>query len=154
MKIFRMSKRLLAMLLTLALLIGALPASALAEDAGGDAAAQPAEAPSQTLTDSLDAVTDSMSEGGNVRRVVYHEVTFELPAGDTERDALATQMQESTLVPDGTPVYELEVPKRPGCLFMGWYYDADLTQLAGEADAVEEDLVLYPRFEVQNGLDG
>ena len=108
MKIFRMSKRLLAMLLTLALLTGALPVSALAEStAEGVSADQQADAQGTVNASLTDALTDALPFTPD-ETVVYHEVTFALPAGTTEEEAGVTVLPEPQMVKDGTQIGVLE----------------------------------------------
>ena len=95
-------KRLLAAILTLALLAGALPVQALAEQPEAPQAEAPQVEASQTLTDTMSDLTEPLTAGQDVKLVTYHEVVFALPAGEGEEEAEVTQMEESTLVPDGT----------------------------------------------------
>ncbi|MBR6891150.1 MAG: hypothetical protein IKN05_09185, partial [Clostridia bacterium] len=43
--------------------------------------------------------------------------------------------------------------KQNGSVFLGWYYDEELTLLAGPDDKVDRNMTLYPRFGLREGMD-
>ena len=76
----------------------------------------------------------------------YKEVRFALPAGISETDAEKTRLPETLLVPKGTKVSELSRPRQMGKVFLGWYYDDELTLTTLPDETIENNLTLYPRF--------
>ena len=128
-------KRMLALLLTLVMLTGALPLTTLAEQVAPPEAAEDAQAPAQgDLAEALGADE------------TYYEVEVALPAGLTEEEAAEITLPEPMMLPAGTLIYAVAEPTRPNYNFTGWYYDDALTQPADGGDAVERNLTLYPSF--------
>ena len=76
----------------------------------------------------------------------YKEVRFALPNGVSELDAENTRLPETAMIPKGTKIADLASPRQPGKVFLGWYYDNNLTLMTGPEDTIENNLTLYPRF--------
>lgn len=145
-------KRYLALMLTLVMLATALPVQALAEDIQPQTAdAAPADAQqSEAQPEQADAPQAPAEDDGTT---VYREVKFALPTGTTDEDVGRTTLPDRQMVEDGTSVNALPTAKQNGSVFLGWYYDEELTLLAGPDDKVDRNMTLYPRFGIREGLD-
>lgn len=82
------------------------------------------------------------SDGGTTTEN-YCEVTFRL--GDGVDAAGVTLPQTKTYV-QGTRISELPTPTKPGAIFLGWFYDAALTEGAQTDDTVTRNLTLYAKM--------
>ena len=78
---------------------------------------------------------------GNVTR--YYEVKFELGEGQNAQDVI---MPETKTYASGTKVEQLPTPYARGQVFLGWYYDAALTDRAASSDTICSDLTLYAQM--------
>ena len=76
------------------------------------------------------------SSGGGTITETYYEVTFEVDG---------VTMPAST-VKAGTPISELPTPTKAGAIFLGWFYDADLTDGAQAGDTVTRNMTLYAKM--------
>ena len=83
----------------------------------------------------------------------YCKVTFVYPAAmeDSLRESIT--MEESVVVEKGSPVYTLPLPVAAGYVFVGWFYDESLTQLATTTDTVTADMTLYPKMVEQGAVE-
>jgi len=81
-----------------------------------------------------------------------YTVTFANTSDTTEAMAKVTKLPATASVAPGTLISSLEEPERYGCMFLGWYYDADKLLLAGDLDQVNNNMTLYPRFATKEGF--
>ena len=83
----------------------------------------------------------------------YCKVTFGYPAAmeDSLRESIT--MEESVVVEKGSLVYTLPLPVAVGYVFVGWFYDESLTQLATTTDTVTADMTLYPKMVEQGAVE-
>ena len=84
----------------------------------------------------------------------YYEVRFALPANASAQDAEYTTLPETAIVPQGTKISDLMTPDRISSIFLGWCYDEEQTVTADETDVIDHSMTLYPRFALQDGMDG
>ena len=139
-------KRMLALLLTLVMLTGALPLTTLAEEVAPPETQAEQTAPVEAQAGSF---ADSLGDGSTA----YFEVKFALPEGATTQEVEYTTLPETAMVPAGTTVGALQTPSRISCLFLGWSYDESGTAVADPEDVIDRNLTLYPRFALKEGLE-
>ena len=78
---------------------------------------------------------------GNVTR--YYEVKFEL--GESQ-NVQGVTMPATKTYRSGTKVEQLPTPYARGQVFLGWYYDAALTDRAASSDTIRSNLTLYAQM--------
>lgn len=78
------------------------------------------------------------STGGGTTTTTYYAVKFELG-----KDQPATQLPGERTVAAGTPISSLPTPSKPGVVFLGWYYDKEMTRPVGAGDQVNGNMTLY-----------
>lgn len=78
------------------------------------------------------------SSGGGTTTTTYYAVKFELG-----KDQPATQLPGERTVAAGTPISSLPTPSKPGVVFLGWYYDKEMTRPVGAGDQVNGNMTLY-----------
>ena len=76
------------------------------------------------------------STGGGTTTTTYYTVSFEVEGAP---------MSPAT-VEAGTRISSLSTPTVEGKVFLGWYYDSDLTRAAGTNDTVNQDTTLYAKL--------
>lgn len=59
----------------------------------------------------------------------------------------------SRKVDKGTKIQALPTAYRDGYIFTSWYYDADRTKAAAQADSIDQDLTLYAEYAAQEPLE-
>ena len=89
---------------------------------------------------------DSGTTGGNLT------VNFSLP-GQYASLKGEVVIPEKTEVEQGTLIADLSEACADMYVFTGWYYDEGLTLKAGPNDTVNENLTLYPSFDMRLGMD-
>ncbi|MBQ2042920.1 MAG: hypothetical protein II485_07045, partial [Firmicutes bacterium] len=82
----------------------------------------------------------------------YCLVEFALPKDATDQDKEYTTLPEPVVVEKGTFVGTLPDADRISCIFLGWNYDETDGSIAQEDDHIDENLVLYPRFALKEGM--
>ncbi|MDE5952483.1 MAG: InlB B-repeat-containing protein, partial [Acetatifactor sp.] len=101
--------------------------------------------PSQPLES---VISSSGNSGDTTTTTTYYQVTFALGSG-----------QDSINLPDakpnaaGTRIDTRPSPVRQDVIFLGWYYDAALTQPVGDSDTVDRNMTLYAKTDSLAGLD-
>ncbi len=73
----------------------------------------------------------------------YYEVQFALGEG---QDATDLTLPETKTYVSGTIITELPTPYQRGSVFLGWYYDAALTDQVETTDTVTHNMTLYARM--------
>lgn len=82
------------------------------------------------------------SDGGTVT-TSYYEVAFRLGDGV---DAAGVTLPQTKTYAQGTRISELPTPAKPGAIFLGWFYDAALTEGAQTDDTVTRNMTLYAKM--------
>lgn len=76
------------------------------------------------------------STGGGTTVTTYYTVSFEVEGAPMPPATVAA----------GTRISSLSTPTVEGKVFLGWYYDSDLTRAAGTNDTVNQDTTLYAKL--------
>lgn len=76
------------------------------------------------------------SSGGGTTVTTYYTVSFEVEGAPMPPATVAA----------GTRISSLSTPTVEGKVFLGWYYDSDLTRAAGTNDTVNQDTTLYAKL--------
>lgn len=76
------------------------------------------------------------SSGGGTTVTTYYTVSFEVEGAPMSPATVAA----------GTRISSLSTPTVEGKVFLGWYYDSDLTRAAGTNDTVNQDTTLYAKL--------
>ena len=76
------------------------------------------------------------STGGGTTTTTYYTVSFEVEGAPMSPATVAA----------GTRISSLSTPTVEGKVFLGWYYDSDLTRAAGTNDTVNQDTTLYAKL--------
>lgn len=76
------------------------------------------------------------STGGGTTVTTNYEVTFVVEGAPMSPATVAA----------GTRISSLSTPTVEGKVFLGWYYDSDLTRAAGTNDTVNQDTTLYAKL--------
>ena len=78
------------------------------------------------------------STGGGTTTTTYYAVSFAMG-----KDQPEIGLPESKTVAAGTPISSLPTPSKPGVVFLGWYYDKEMTRSVGAGDQVTRNMTLY-----------
>lgn len=81
------------------------------------------------------------SSGGSTTR--YYEVEFKLGGGVSDPDVI---LPGTRTYAGGTAITALPTPFKQNTVFLGWYYDEDLTQPVESGDTVNGNMTLYARM--------
>ena len=84
----------------------------------------------------------------------YCEVKFGMPNNVSRDEKSKIALPETKMIKKGTSINSISTPSMSGKMFLGWCYDAALTQMAGPNDVINRNMTLYPRFGSREGLDG
>lgn len=76
------------------------------------------------------------STGGGTTVTTHYEVSFVVEGASMPKSTVAA----------GTRISSLSTPTVEGKVFLGWYYDSDLTRAAGTNDTVNQDMTLYAKL--------
>ncbi|NMA65573.1 MAG: InlB B-repeat-containing protein, partial [Clostridiaceae bacterium] len=90
--------------------------------------------------------TGGASEDDNLgggSKTTYYEVEFKL--GGSEIDLDVTLPESKTYV-SGTSITTLPTPFKKNTVFLGWYYDEELTQPVESGDTVTRNMTLYAKM--------
>ena len=88
------------------------------------------------------------SEGGES----VGEDSTEAESEMDEEDYQLVDLPETMMLKEGTLISTIPIPKLFGYVFLGWYYDKDLTRRAATEDVVDRNMTLYPKF--GSGMEG
>ncbi len=83
----------------------------------------------------------------------YYKVTFALSDKLDEGVKDSITMEQSVMVEKNSLLYTLPLPEAKGYVFVGWFYDEDLTRLAATTETVTSDLTLYPKMVAQDAAE-
>lgn len=81
--------------------------------------------------------------GGGTTTTTYYEVRFALGSGV---DATGVTLPSTATYAANTPVTSLPTPTVQNRTFLGWYYDAAMTQSVASGDKVTRNMTLYARI--------
>ena len=84
----------------------------------------------------------SGGNGGGTTTTTYYEVRFALGSGV---NAAGVTLPNTATYAANTPITALPTPAVQSGAFLGWYYDAAMTQAVGSADQVTRSMTLYVR---------
>ena len=76
------------------------------------------------------------STGGGTTVTTHYEVSFVVEGASMPKSTVAA----------GTRISSLSTPTVEGKVFLGWYYDSDLTRAAGTNDTVDRNMTLYAKM--------
>mgnify|MGYP004523232867 CR=1 FL=1 len=83
------------------------------------------------------------STGGGTTVTTYYEVKFELGDGVA---LTGVALPETKPYVQGTRISELPTPTKAGAIFLGWYYNKELTQGVETGDTVTRNMTLYAKM--------
>lgn len=83
------------------------------------------------------------SSGGGTTVTTHYEVKFELGDGVA---LTGVALPETKTYVQGTRISELPTPTKAGAIFLGWYYNKELTQGAESGDTVTRNMTLYAKM--------
>ena len=89
----------------------------------------------------------------NKHKLATYEVSFALPETASAEERSTTKLPEAVKVQEGTTIGTLAKPTRDGAIFMNWTYDPQGLNRANSDDPITSDLVLFPRFVKEQGLN-
>lgn len=89
----------------------------------------------------------------NKHKLATYEVSFALPETASAEERSTTKLPEAVKVQEGTTIGTLAKPTRDGAIFMNWTYDPQGLNRANNDDPITSDLVLFPRFVKEQGLN-
>lgn len=76
------------------------------------------------------------TSSGGTTVTTHYEVSFVVEGASMPKSTVAA----------GTRISSLSTPTVEGKVFLGWYYDSDLTRAAGTNDTVNQDMTLYAKL--------
>ena len=76
------------------------------------------------------------TSSGGTTVTTHYEVSFVVEGASMPKSIVAA----------GTRISSLSTPTVEGKVFLGWYYDSDLTRAAGTNDTVNQDMTLYAKL--------
>ena len=81
------------------------------------------------------------SDGGNNGGdTTYYEVTFALGAGESDT---SVALPETKTYPSGTKITSLPTPYQQNGIFLGWYYDEEMSRGVESTDTVSRNMTIY-----------
>ena len=83
------------------------------------------------------------STGGGTTVTTYYEVSFKLGEGVA---LTGVALPETKPYVQGTRISELPTPTKAGAIFLGWYYNKELTQGVEIGDTVTRNTILYAKM--------
>lgn len=87
--------------------------------------------------------TGGGSSSGGTTTTTYYEVSFKLGEGVA---LTGVALPETKTYVQGTRISELPTPTKAGAIFLGWYYNKELTQGAESGDTVTRNMTLYAKM--------
>ena len=81
--------------------------------------------------------------GGGTTTTTYYEVSFELGEGVA---LTGVALPETKTYAQGTLISELPTPAKAGAIFLGWFYNKELTQGVEIGDTVTRNMTLYAKM--------
>lgn len=149
---YRFGKRLLAVVLCVAMMATMVPAMPLLASAEEDEL-QTIEISTTVQVDGEPVVIRATVTYGSlvededdpaVNYSTFYKVDFGYPDSMTEEDRKAVYLPEELLVYENALVYAMDEPLMDGYVFAAWFYDSALTQMADAEDVITKDTTLYP----------
>ena len=87
--------------------------------------------------------TGGGSSSGGTTTTTYYEVSFKLGEGVA---LTGVALPETKTYVQGTRISELPTPTKAGAIFLGWYYNKELTQGVETGDTVTRNMTLYAKM--------
>ena len=87
--------------------------------------------------------TGGGSSSGGTTTTTYYEVSFKLGEGVA---LTGVALPETKPYVQGTRISELPTPTKAGAIFLGWYYNKELTQGVETGDTVTRNMTLYAKM--------
>lgn len=87
--------------------------------------------------------TGGGSSSGGTTTTTYYEVSFKLGEGVA---LTGVALPETKPYVQGTRISELPTPTKAGAIFLGWYYNKELTQGVETGDTVTRNMILYAKM--------
>lgn len=87
--------------------------------------------------------TGGGSSSGGTTTTTYYEVSFKLGEGVA---LTGVALPETKTYAQGTLISELPTPTKAGAIFLGWYYNKELTQGVEIGDTVTRNMTLYAKM--------
>ena len=87
--------------------------------------------------------TGGGSSSGGTTTTTYYEVSFKLGEGVA---LTGVALPETRTYVQGTRISELPTPAKAGAIFLGWYYNKELTQGVEIGDTVTRNMTLYAKM--------
>ena len=109
-----------------------------------DPAAQTPEEDKKPEEEKPSSGGSSGSSSGGTTTTTYYEVKFELGNNNVSLPGV-TLPQTKTYAKD-TLISQLPTPAKAGMIFLGWFYDKDLTQDVQADDTVTRNMTLYAKI--------
>ena len=116
---------------------------------GGAEPAAPAKPEQKPGSSSGSSSSGGSSSGGGTTTTTYYAVSFAM--GDKQPEI---GLPESKTVAAGTPISSLPTPSKPGVVFLGWYYDKEMTRSVGAGDTVTRNMTLYASVAAGEDVQG
>ena len=107
-----------------------------------DPDAQPAEENKPSGTGSGNSAGAGESGSGETK-TTYYEVSFALAEKVSQGEVT---LPNRATYPAGTRISSIPTPTQQDGVFLGWYYDAAMTRLAGADDTVDRSMTLYAKM--------
>lgn len=99
--------------------------------------------PSEPSGGSFDGSGAFGGGSGGTTTTTYYEVRFALGSGV---DSTGVTLPNTAAYTENTPVTSLPTPTVQNGTFLGWYYDAAMTQAVGSGDVVSRNMTLYAKI--------
>lgn len=96
-----------------------------------------AEKPEKKTEEKPDQSSDDDDNGSSI---TYYEVTFALGAGESDT---SVTLPETKTYPSGTKITSLPTPYRQNGIFLGWYYDEEMSRGVESTDTVSRNMTIY-----------
>ncbi len=95
--------------------------------------------------------TGGGSSSGGTTTTTYYEVSFKLGEGVA---LTGVALPETKTYVQGTRISELPTPTKAGAIFLGWYYNKELTQGVETGDTVTRNMTLYAKMAAGEEVQG
>ena len=91
------------------------------------------------------------STGGGTTVTTYYTVSFKMGEGVA---LTGVALPETKTYVQGTRISELPTPTKAGAIFLGWFYNKELTQGAESGDTVTRNMTLYAKMAAGEEVQG
>ena len=102
---------------------------------------KPEEKPGQPSGNSNSSGNSGGNNGGNNGgSTTYYEVTCAMGAGES---GTSVTLPETKTYPSGTKITSLPTPYQQNRIFLGWYYDKEMSRRVESSDTVNRNMTIY-----------